>query len=214
METDLEHNIRDRLIAEFHMKPSRDGKWLNSGVCPHCGKKTLFAANNQPWLVKCNRLNNCGYETTTRDLYSDLFESWSDRFPVQRQQSATGTSAPVNPNATADAYMSKGRGFDLQHVAGCYSQESFYKQDVGGSATVRFQIDPVNIPGVFWERIIDRPHRFGKQKANFRGSHSGWWWRHPQMRRRCCACRVPAMPRQWRSTFAIRASMCCCLWIR
>lgn len=46
----------------------------------------------KPYQLKCNRLNQCGYEEKTRDRYRHLFENLSDRFP----------STPENPNATAD----------------------------------------------------------------------------------------------------------------
>ena len=184
MEAALENDLRERLTADFRMKhgTGRSGdKWLQSGVCPHCSNKTLYAAWNEPWLVRCNRTNNCGFETTTKDLYPDLFDNWSRRFPTQRQASDQA-AVPVNPNATADAYLSIGRRFDLERIAGIYSQETFYKEGIGGSATVRFQVDPVNAPGVYWERIIDQPHRFGKRKATFRGQYGGWWWSHPNAR--------------------------------
>lgn len=182
MEAALENDLRERLTADFRMKHGErsGGKWLQGGVCPHCKNKTLYAAWNTPWLVRCNRTNNCGYETTTKDLYPDLFDNWSRRFPVTRPASgAEQPTAPVNPNATADAYLQLARRFDLERIAGTYTQESFYKEGIGGSATVRFAVDPVNIPGVYWERIIDQPHRFGKRKATFRGQYGGWWWQLP-----------------------------------
>ncbi|EAA1889286.1 toprim domain-containing protein, partial [Salmonella enterica] len=33
--------------------------------------------------------------------------------------------------------------------------------------------------GAMWERIIDQPQRFGKQKANIKGSYVGHWWVPP-----------------------------------
>lgn len=62
-------------------------------------------------------------------------------------------------------------------MQGWYTQGCFYcgKRDIG-TATVRFQI----APGVYWERFIDRPERFGKQKANFVGSYQGLCWLPPR----------------------------------
>jgi hypothetical protein len=56
---------------------------------------------------------------------------------------------------------------------GCYRQENYYdaRRDIG-STTVRFQL----ADSVWWERIIDRPQRFGDRKANFHGAYSWLWW--------------------------------------
>lgn len=82
----------------------------------------------------------------------------------------------VNPSAAADAYMAFCRGFNIQAIAGWYRQGAFAKGGMG-SATVRFDLDC----GATWERIIDQPHRFGKQKANFIGQYQGHWWQAPGM---------------------------------
>jgi len=92
-----------------------------------------------------------------------LFESWSTRHPRSKE----------NPNAAADAYLRDGRGFDLEKIKGWYTQENFWDSDKNiGSATVRFSLSK----DVYWERLIDEAHRFGSQKANFRGKYRGMWW--------------------------------------
>lgn len=85
---------------------------------------------------------------------------------------------PQNPNAAADNYLSTMRGFELKRIAGWYSQESYYNAELKeGSATVRFAL----AGDAYWERIIDRPYRFGDRKANFRGSYGGTWWKAPDV---------------------------------
>jgi len=79
---------------------------LQQGVCPNCGKKELF---------KCNRSNKCATELHVKDLYPDLFNAWSKRYPVTRQ----------SPHAAADAYLREGRGFELRRLKGAYTQESY-----------------------------------------------------------------------------------------
>ncbi|SUX30176.1 toprim domain-containing protein [Chromobacterium vaccinii] len=166
MDAQLHQAITDRLDRDFQFKAK--GEWLQQGRCPSCGKKELYTNAEHPWVLRCNRINHCGYEEHVKELYNDLFESWSERFPKQ----------PENPHATADAYMKEARGFDLSMVRGWYTQESFWSQDKGiGTATVRFAL-----PGIgFWERFIDQAYRFGKQKANFRGNYGGTWWQPPTM---------------------------------
>jgi hypothetical protein len=140
-----------------------EGAYLRKGVCPSCSKKELYANAEKPWVLRCGRLNKCGVEYHVKELYPDLFTNWSERHPVTQQ----------DPNAAADAYMRDGRGFDLVKVRGWYEQESYFDPFLKqGSATVRFPL-----PGIgYWERIIDKPERFGKRKATFKGDYKGTWW--------------------------------------
>lgn len=178
--SDLLTDIADRLTQEFGFKLKAGGKYLQQGKCPSCHKPRLWTYAASPWVIKCERLNNCGYEAHAKDLYPELFESWSERFqapeaakPVEQQ----------NPHAASDAYLTIGRGFDLALISGTYTQENYFDPhaDQGrgaGSATVRFQV-----ADTWWERIIDRPQRFGKKKANFKagGSYAGQWWALPSL---------------------------------
>lgn len=167
MNPDLLDDVRQRL-TEFEFK-ERAG-WLRQGICPGCKKRELYTHADSPWVVKCGRLNNCGYEAHIKDLYPDLFEHWSKRYQTESAQ---------HPNAAADAYLSIGRGFDLGLIRGSYSQETFYdsKRQIG-SATVRFPF-----AGTWWERLIDQPERFGKMKARAQpgGRFAGQWWSMPGM---------------------------------
>lgn len=162
----LHSDITHLLDRDYAFK--RQGEWLRGGVCPNCHKKEFFTHADEPWVLRCGRLNKCGAEYHVKELYPDLFNTWSDRYQP----------TPAEPNASADAYLEEGRGFDLTKIKGWYAQESYYdhKQNIG-SATVRFAL-----PGVgYWERIIDQPQRFGGRKANFNGAYGGTWWQAPGM---------------------------------
>ncbi|MCL1861867.1 MAG: toprim domain-containing protein [Proteobacteria bacterium] len=142
------------------------GEFLRMGVCPSCGKKELFTPKAHPWVLRCGRLNRCGGEFHTKELYPDLFNDWSKLFPVTEK----------NPNAAADAYLRDGRGFDLGRVKGWYTQDSYFDHRSNeGTATVRFSLGG----NIAWERFIDRPVRFGSQKARFIGSYRGMVWQPP-----------------------------------
>ena len=165
MRPDLHHDIIKRL-EEFDFKEKQG--WLRGGKCPACGKKELYTNAEHPWILRCGRLKNCGWEGHVKELYSDLFENWSDRYQ---------TPETTNPNAAADAYMQYGRGFDLKKIAGWYTQESFYDaKNKIGSATVRFPV-----ANGHWERLIDQPQRFGSMKALFMTGlkYQGTWWNPP-----------------------------------
>lgn len=121
-------------------------------------------------MLKCGRESKCGQTWHVKELYSDLFEDWSERFKPTSDA----------PAASADGYLQFARGFDLSLVKGWYSQENYWDRDQRiGSATVRFPL----AKGGYWERLIDRPSRFGKQKARFQpgASYRGVWWCPPSL---------------------------------
>lgn len=165
MQEDLRQQVLKRLEGDYNLKLRPGTQYMRGGKCPSCGKKELYTNYEKPWLIKCGRQAKCGRELHVKDLYDDLFDDWSKRFE----------QTPTNPNAAADAYMQYSRGFDLARVRGMYSQDSYYDlKTKAGTATVRFALEK----GVYWERLIDRPHRFGKQKARFKPgqSYAGVWW--------------------------------------
>lgn len=170
MRPELQRDILSRL-SEFGFKEPKNG-WLHGGKCPSCGKKELYTHYDSPWVLRCNRINNCGYEVHIEDLYPDLFSSWSDRYQPSPDNNH-------NPNAAADAYLAQARGFDLDRIKGWYTQESYYDSRKHiGSATVRFPAC-----GSWWERLIDKPERFDGAKARFApgSKYRGLWWAPPNV---------------------------------
>ena len=167
MNPTLHHDILQRL-GEFHFKEVAG--WLRQGVCPSCKKKELYTSAEHPWVLRCGRLSKCGAEFHVKDLYSDLFTRWTER--AQREE-------PNNPNGAAEAYLRDGRGFDLAKLAGWFTQETYHDRRISqGSSTVRFPV-----ASTWWERLIDQPERFGKQKARFQvgGTYLGEWWQPPSL---------------------------------
>jgi hypothetical protein len=136
---------------------SEAGDYLRKGVCPSCRKRTLYVGKNHPWVLRCERLNHCGYEQQTREAIPDLFADFARRYPPTEE----------NRQATADAYLTIDRGFDLSKIQGWYEQAAW---PVPGTTdyipTVRFYLDEGRTR--WWERLIDRTKKDG-QKANFGG---------------------------------------------
>lgn len=163
MRSDLLHDVLKRLDGDFAFKDR--GDYLREGKCPQCSKKELWTRKDKPWVVRCGRMSKCGYERHVKDLYSDLFDKWSDRYK----------STEKDPNAAADAYLHHARGFTLIGLRGLYTQENYFDPEIKqGTATVRFPLPG----GGWWERLIDQPSRFGKKKARFAygKSYAGHWW--------------------------------------
>ena len=167
MDHSLQSELLSALTREFAFQT--EGEWLRKGRCPDCGKKELYAHGITPRMLKCGRLNRCGFEQSVRDYFPEIFDDWSKRF----------RSTESDPNAAADAYLQHARGFDLLGLRGCYSQETYRDQgrDIA-SATIRFPLPG----GSWWERIIDQPGRFDR-KARFAPgkSYQGQCWSPPDL---------------------------------
>ncbi len=151
------------------------GDKLRKGECPQCQKRELWTDAQNPWVLRCPRLNKCGWEGHTKGLFPELFGRLNERYPV------TGE----HPNATADAYMQTHRGLNAGALQGSWRQGSFYSAHaVGrkGTATVLFEI----APHVTMERFVETIHirdrdtgAVSARKQHFVGSHKGLWWNPP-----------------------------------
>ncbi|NWD70751.1 toprim domain-containing protein [Pseudomonas gingeri] len=172
----MKHRLRadviQRLERDYDLKYMPRTNYMRKGKCPapNCGQKTLYTFYDSPWMLICGRPEACGHRVHVKDIYDDLFNDWSKTAP----------STPDNPLATARAYLEFSRGFRFEQIAGWLTQENHWDSKLGiGSATVRFALDK----GGYWERLIDRPERFGKQKARFKPgeSYKGVWWCPPSV---------------------------------
>ncbi len=171
----MPHEIRTEVLARletnYGLERIAGTPYMRKGTCPSCGKRELYTRYDEPWFIKCGRSSaKCGEQWHVKELFDDLFDDWSKRAP----------STDKEPSATAKGYLQHARGFHLELIEGWYSQENFWSRELGiGSATVRFPLEG----GSYWERLIDRPHRFGKQKARFAPGKSmrGYWWCPPSV---------------------------------
>lgn len=168
MQEDIRDQVLQRIQQDYGLKHRPSTEYMRGGKCPHCGKKELYTSFKKPWVLRCGRQAKCGQEVYVKDLYDDLFDDYSKRYE----------KTPAKPNAAADAYLQTARGFDIKPLQGIYTQDDYYDRKLSaGTATVRFAL----AKGGYWERLIDRPHRFGKQKARFAPgqSYAGVWWAAP-----------------------------------
>lgn len=170
MPPEIRTEVLARLERDYGLKRRDSADYMRGGKCPSCDKKELFSRYDEPWFIKCGRESKCGDQWHVKDLYDDLFDDWSKRAPATEKE----------PTATAKSYLQHARGFHLELIEGWYTQENYWSRELGiGSATVRFPLEG----GSYWERLIDRPHRFGKQKARFAPGKAmrGYWWCPPSL---------------------------------
>ncbi|TMU71382.1 hypothetical protein FGA82_26370 [Pseudomonas fluorescens] len=143
-------------------------KYLQKGTCPNCGQQKLFISREKPYRLKCNRDNECQFEQNTRERYSYLFENLSERFPATE----------ANPNATADAYLKRNRGFDVAKLVGWYTQAKRKMKSGVWADTVRFPLC-----NGYWERIIDESmvaaNKGDKAGIKFEMSYQNSGWTPP-----------------------------------
>ncbi len=153
------------------------GKYLTQGTCPGCGKAEIFIARAEPWVIACNRAKNCGYTEPTRDRYPELFENFTERYPVTED----------DPDAPARAYLSIYRGFRATKVSGWYHKGirtlfDEHRKRIGEVLTVRFPLWGEH----YWERILDQKdvERNGGKKAHisYRCDFKGKGWTPPEQR--------------------------------
>jgi len=172
IKNDLKQALVERLIGEFELK--EQGDFLRRGICPSCGKKELYTLIEHPWQVKCGRLNNCGYEESSKTLCPELYADLNKKYEPTAK----------NPTATADAYMELHRGFNAGMLRGAYAQGSFYSARASqGTQTVKFWINRAT--DVYMERFVETiniPQDDGSRiprSQNFNGSFRGLFWNNP-----------------------------------
>jgi hypothetical protein len=168
--SNLHADVLLRLKDDYGLQRRLSIDYLRGGKCPACGKKELYTRYSEPWLIICGRESKCAQQWHLKDIYEDLFDDWSKRAPSSEQF----------PMATARAYLEFARGFRFELIQGWFSQDTYFSEALNaGSATVRFTLEK----GGYWERLIDRPHRFGKMKARFKPGDSprGVWWCPPSI---------------------------------
>jgi hypothetical protein len=165
MDAQTQTAVYQRLQNDYNFKPV--GDWLRGGKCPQCSQKELYTHADHPWVIKCGRLNKCGYEAAIKDLYPDEFNSWSERFEPTVD----------NPHAAAKAYLEQARGLNVAAISHLFTQENYVDRELGqASATVRFSLPN----GGYWERIIDVPERFkNKAHISYGAKYYGHAWVPP-----------------------------------
>ena len=163
----MQEDLRQRVLTAIERKYGykEQGTYLRQIKCPACDKKEAYSFTADPWVIKCAREKRCGAEHHVKDLFPELFNAWTRDYP----------KTPANPHASADAYLTLGRGFKSDLIKGWYTQGAHHDREHDfWTSTVKFTLPN----GATFERFIDDPARFGSRKGTL-SAYRGYWWCAP-----------------------------------
>ena len=79
MREDILREVTARLTKDYNLRER--GGFLREGKCPQCNdKKALWTPAGHPWVLRCGRVEKCGWEGETKSLYPEIFDDWSKRY--------------------------------------------------------------------------------------------------------------------------------------
>ena len=90
MSNALAQELDRALQREFAFR--REGEWYRKGKCPECHKKELYVHAEKPFVLKCGRLNRCGYEKSVKSYFPEIFDDWSKRFKATEADPGSETT--------------------------------------------------------------------------------------------------------------------------
>ena len=133
----LSEKIRQRLQLD-NSKYRISGAYINGLKCPACGKVDGFAHVDNPMAILCHRNNECGVNTSTKEIYPDLWRDLTKDYPP----------TPTNPTATARAYL-ESRGLNPDLIE--FNQGKVYDK----ATNKEYQSLVIEQDGVTFQRLID-----------------------------------------------------------
>lgn len=167
--SEILQDIRQALITDSAFEFKQVGEILQQGICPNCGERECFVSLDKPFRVSCNRANNCQWSGTPRELYPNIFENLSERYPATKD----------NPKATADAFIRDIRGFDLKKVGSMYFQDNAKNKDKNEYYPA---VKVIISQSCYWLRLINADDvRRNGAKSKIIGGYKGFGWVPPGM---------------------------------
>ena len=170
MPYDRDREIVETLINDDTFKFKDNGNFLQYGLCPNCNRKSVWVSKTRPGRIQCDHKTSCNpwFSVTPRELYPELFENYSERYPATNE----------DPKATARAYL-EGRKFDTTKIADWYEQGYYPLKGAAPAPTVRIHL----WDGFYWERLIDKKHetKAGRKNNYKKGiKYTGRCWAPPE----------------------------------
>lgn len=143
-----------------------NGTSIANLICPECGDKTAWAHQQEPYSINCNRGNNCGVRTKTRELFDISIDIEAEYAPTK-----------TDPNRPAREYL-KSRGISDETLKGL---DFRYWPKTRPGLTTGAVMFPVGLDKdgkeVLNGRLINPPP--GIDKGNNKNSTTGKFFTHP-----------------------------------
>lgn len=148
-------------------RTKENGRTIANLICPACGDKTAWANQNEPYSINCNRANECGARTKTRELFDIKFDIEKE-YPVLKS----------DPHRPAREYL-KSRGLNDDTLKGLDFR--YWKNTRKGLKTgaVMFPIGQDDKGKECLNGRLINPPQGTKNKGHNYGSTSGKYWKHP-----------------------------------
>lgn len=176
---DIANFVLDRILADKNLqfRDTSNPNHIREGICPECQKRSLWLYSDNPWVMFCERMNNCGVVINTREYYKDICADFAKKFP----------STIDDPKASARAFLQY-RGFDTEKMENWYSQGQIRLKDGTTSDCLRFFVDGK----CYWSRLLyhDDIRRNNGKKAKIVGKYHGKGWQPPQQKIISCGDQV------------------------
>lgn len=171
---DLAARLRDRILgSELATDRTKVGAEYISGLlCPECGEREAWAYASKPFVIFCNRANNCGAKIRSWDLFPDL------RVRIERDYPPTD----LDPNRPAREFL-KVRGLEKSLEGLDFGHVPRTREGCGGG--VGFPIGKLTdkgeavypSPAVLNIRLYNPPA--GEGKTHNTGKLGENYWSHP-----------------------------------
>lgn len=161
--------LKDRIKrSEYWSEKSREnGNYLQNIKCPECGCNEGWTYRESPWVIICNRANECGARTKTLNLFPEFIQRVEKEYPPLKK----------DPYRPARIYLqSRSLNLSLDGL------DFLYKANIRktGSGGVMFLVG-TNAEGkkVYNGRLFNPP--VGEGKTHNQGSTAGMCFKHPKI---------------------------------
>jgi hypothetical protein len=158
--TEIKSKLRE---SEYWVdKTNETDEYIQNLKCPECHQPRAWTYAQFPWVITCNRLNNCGAKTNVREIFPWFRENLEKEFAPNES----------DPNRPATAYL-QARGLSESLNGLEYRYDSNIRRT--GCGGVLFRV----ADGIWNGRIIHPPPNTGK--THNIGKTKGHFWKHPKV---------------------------------
>jgi len=133
--------------------------YINNLKCPVCKKIKAFAYVLRPYVIICNRKNECGEHTPVKELFTEL-ANFDVNFPIKKDDALRPATAYLHSRGLNNSLL----GLNFEYWPNIRNT---------GSGGVMFPITDKAYNG----RIFNPP--IGVGKTHNKGSTMGKFWKHP-----------------------------------